>query len=58
MLEGMAEIWVDGLKAATTIGRGETALLPAGMQNAWVRTVKDCVWLEVTFGVGGSGRGG
>jgi len=49
MLEGRVEVKVDGLGEAVSIGKGETALLPAEMRNPTIKTVADCVWLEVTF---------
>lgn len=49
MLEGKAEIRVDGVKEATTINRGDTVLLPAQMKNPKLKTLADCIWLEVTF---------
>ncbi len=50
MLSGQAEIKVAG-QADTTITRGETVLLPAKMASPVLKTVQDCVWLEVTFPV-------
>lgn len=52
MLEGSAEIRVDGMKEPVLIGGGETVLLPAAMKNPTIRTTADCVWLEVTFPLG------
>ena len=49
VLEGQAEVRVDGVKEATHLSRGETVLLPAEMNNPVIRTSGDCVWLEVTF---------
>jgi mannose-6-phosphate isomerase len=49
MLEGQAEIRVDGVKEPTKLVRGETVLLPARMKNPVLKTLSDCVWLEVTF---------
>ncbi|HEV7299127.1 MAG TPA: type I phosphomannose isomerase catalytic subunit [Tepidisphaeraceae bacterium] len=49
MLEGKAEVRVDGIKEPTTISRGDTVLLPAAMKNPTIKTLADCVWLEVTF---------
>jgi mannose-6-phosphate isomerase len=53
MLEGNAQVRVDGMKEPTTFARGETVLLPAQMRNPIIRTNSDCVWLEVTFSVSG-----
>ncbi|MGA2497398.1 MAG: hypothetical protein ABSH20_06635 [Tepidisphaeraceae bacterium] len=49
MLEGQAEIRVDGLKDPVTFGRGDTVLIPAKMKNPIIKTLANCVWLEVTF---------
>jgi len=49
MLEGEASVRVDGVKEPTHFKRGETVLLPAKMKNPVIKTIKDCVWLEVTF---------
>ncbi len=49
MLEGSAEVRVDGIAEPTRFTRGETVLLPAAMNNPIIKTLSDCVWLEVTF---------
>ncbi len=49
VLDGSAEVRVDGLKEPTRFTRGETVLLPAEMKNPVIKTTSDCVWLEVTF---------
>jgi mannose-6-phosphate isomerase len=49
VLEGTAEVRVKGLKEPVRFGRGETVLLPAAMKEPVIKTVTDCVWLEVTF---------
>ena len=49
MLEGEAQVKVDGIKEPTTFRKGDTVLLPAVMKNPVIKTVTDCVWLEVTF---------
>jgi mannose-6-phosphate isomerase len=49
MLEGTAEVRVAGIKEPIRFGRGETVLLPAQMKNPVIKTLSDCVWLEVTF---------
>jgi hypothetical protein len=49
MLEGTAEVRVDGLREPVRFTRGEVVLLPATMQNPRIKTVTDCVWLETTF---------
>jgi mannose-6-phosphate isomerase len=51
MLEGMAQVKVDGYREPTVIRKGDTVLLPAAMKNPVLRTLSDCVWLEVTFPV-------
>jgi ethanolamine utilization protein EutQ (cupin superfamily) len=50
MLEGRMELRVKGLDEAVEAKRGETVLLPAQMQDAKVKTLSECQWLEVTFG--------
>ena len=49
VLEGQAEVRVAGVREPTRFGPGETVLLPARMKDPVIRTMKDCVWLEVTF---------
>ncbi len=49
ILKGEAEVRVDGVKEATRFTRGDTVLLPAVMKNPVIKTLADCVWLEVTF---------
>ncbi|HWE93343.1 MAG TPA: type I phosphomannose isomerase catalytic subunit [Tepidisphaeraceae bacterium] len=49
MLEGEAQVKVDGLKEPVRFGLGETVLLPAAMKNAVIKTLSNCVWLEITF---------
>lgn len=49
ILEGHGQILVDGPHDTVAFSRGETLLLPAGMQNPRLRTDTDCVWLEITF---------
>ena len=49
VLEGTAEVRVKGVKEPTRFGRGDTVLLPAAMSEPVIKTLADCVWLEVTF---------
>ena len=49
VLEGSAEVRVDGMKEPVRFTKGETVLLPAEMKNPIIKTASDCVWLEVTF---------
>lgn len=49
MLEGEAQIKVDGIRAPVRITRGETLLLPAVLKNPMLKTLTDTAWLEVTF---------
>lgn len=49
MLEGKAQIKVDDMKEPTVFAKGDTILLPAKMKNPMIKTLADCVWLEVTF---------
>ena len=49
MLEGAAHVRVDDVKEPTQFNKGDTILLPARMKNPIIKTLQDCVWLEVTF---------
>jgi mannose-6-phosphate isomerase-like protein (cupin superfamily) len=49
MLEGEAQVRVEDVNESTHFERGETVLLPARMKNPIIKTLKDCIWLEVTF---------
>jgi mannose-6-phosphate isomerase len=49
MLEGKVQIRTNGAKDPIEISRGETVLLPAKMDDPVIKTLTDCVWLEVTF---------
>jgi mannose-6-phosphate isomerase len=49
MLEGQAQVKVDGLRDPVQLSKGETVLLPALMKNPVIKTLSDCAWLEVTF---------
>jgi mannose-6-phosphate isomerase len=49
VLEGEAEVRVEGMREPVTFGKGETVLLPAEMRGPVIKTLSDCVWLEVTF---------
>ena len=52
MLEGRAQIRVDGMKEPVEFQKGETLLLPAQMKNPVIKTLDACQWLEVTFPTG------
>jgi mannose-6-phosphate isomerase-like protein (cupin superfamily) len=49
MLQGQAQVKVKDIADPVSISRGETVLLPAGMNQPVIKTLSDCVWLEVTF---------
>ena len=49
VLEGSAEVCVKGVREPARLGRGDTVLLPAAMSDPVIKTLSDCVWLEVTF---------
>ena len=49
VLDGRAEIKVDGIGEPTTLTRGDTVLLPAVTRNPILKTLTDCTWLEVTI---------
>jgi mannose-6-phosphate isomerase len=53
-LEGSAQLKVVDMKEPVTLTKGETILLPAQMNNPQIKTLSDCVWLEVTFPTKGS----
>ena len=50
MLEGNAQVKVDGIKDPVRFTRGETVLLPPAMKNPVLKTTGDCEWLEVRMG--------
>ena len=56
MLQGQAQVKVDGLRDPVQFSKGETFLLPARMKNPIIKTLSDCAWLEVTFPVRGEIR--
>jgi mannose-6-phosphate isomerase len=49
MLEGKAELRVDGMTERVLLTAGETVLLPAKMTNPMLKALTDCARLEVTF---------
>lgn len=49
MLEGRAQIQVAGLPEPVRLAKGQTLLLPAQMKDPILKTLTDCIWLEVTF---------
>lgn len=49
MLEGEAQIKIDGVKSPVRFTRGETVLLPAAMKHPVLKTFGECTWLEVLF---------
>lgn len=49
MLQGESQVKVKDVAEPIMIRRGETVLLPAGMNQPVIKTLSDCVWLEVTF---------
>jgi mannose-6-phosphate isomerase len=52
MLQGEAEVRTKGVREPTHFKAGETVLLPAAMNQPIIKTLTDCVWLEVTFPTG------
>jgi hypothetical protein len=52
MLQGEAEVRTKGAREPTHFKAGETVLLPAAMNQPVIKTLTDCVWLEVTFPTG------
>lgn len=48
-LQGEAEVRVADVREPTTLRRGDTVLLPAKMKSPTIKTLSDCVWLEITF---------
>jgi mannose-6-phosphate isomerase len=51
VLEGEAQVKVADLKEPVKFKKGDTVLLPAVMNKPIIKTLTDCVWLEVTFPV-------
>lgn len=49
MLEGSCELRTSDVKEPVKLTAGETVLLPAKMNKPVLKTLTDCVWLEVTF---------
>ncbi len=49
MLRGQSQVSVAKGAEPTLIRAGETVLLPAEMDRPMIKTLGDCVWLEVTF---------
>ncbi len=49
MLHGKAQLRVEQMSEPTHLAKGDTLLLPARMRNPTLKTLTDCVWLEVTF---------
>lgn len=49
MLDGEAEVSVGGGVEPTKLAKGQTVLMPAKMQKPTLKTISDCVWIEVTF---------
>ena len=49
MLQGQCEVRVDGLAEPTWISAGDTILFPAKVAKPILKTLTDCVWLEITF---------
>jgi mannose-6-phosphate isomerase len=48
MLEGQASVSYKGANEPLEIRPGNTALLPAGLQEGRVRAIQDAMWLEVS----------
>jgi mannose-6-phosphate isomerase len=49
MLQGQAEVRTADHQEPVQLSRGDTVLLPARMKNPTIKTLSDCVWLEVTL---------
>ncbi len=49
ILAGHAQVKVKDAKEPTIFKKGDTILLPAKMDEPVIKTMSDCVWLEVTF---------
>jgi mannose-6-phosphate isomerase len=50
MLQGSAQVKVDGIKDPVRFTRGEIVVLPPAMKNPVIKTAGDCEWLEVRMG--------
>jgi mannose-6-phosphate isomerase len=48
VLEGSGEVTFAGGRERLTFGRGDTVVLPAGLSDGRLKTLSDCIWLEVT----------
>ncbi len=48
VISGRAEIVYDRERQVMPFSGGDTVLIPAGLPHARLRTLDDCVWLEVT----------
>ncbi|MBU0717458.1 MAG: class I mannose-6-phosphate isomerase [Planctomycetes bacterium] len=57
VLEGRGQIMCKGHSEPVEFGRGDTVLLPAGLNDARFKTLDDCMWLEVSVPVTGSAEG-
>ena len=51
VLEGKGEISYNGMNEPFPFGRGDCVVLPAGLQQARLRTHEDCLWLEASVPV-------
>ena len=54
VLEGRGTIACDGLSEPVQFGTGDTVLLPAGLKAGRVKTLDNCLWLEVFVPVASS----
>jgi mannose-6-phosphate isomerase len=57
VLEGRGEIGY-GETGKETFGKGDVVVLPAELERARLKTLADCVWLEVTIPAPSDGAGG
>ena len=51
VLEGRGEIRYKSSQQPVAFGPGDTVLLPAGLEGGSIKTLDDCMWLEVTVPV-------
>ncbi|HRX83903.1 MAG TPA: class I mannose-6-phosphate isomerase [Phycisphaerae bacterium] len=49
VLEGAGEVTFADGRERLTFGRGDTVVLPAGLADSRLKTLADCLWLEITL---------
>jgi mannose-6-phosphate isomerase len=49
VLDGRAQVIFDGDKQTLDFAKGDTIVIPAGLEQARIKTLDNCMWLEVTI---------